>query len=49
MMFEGKDWQTFLSLNNNGTITPESQRTPQLVLDAIVTTIKSKEHFFWDF
>ena len=50
MMFEGEDRQTLQSLINNGTITPENQRTPQLALDVISTTIKSKEHFwhFWD-
>ena len=40
MMFEGEDRQTCQSLVDNGTITPESERTPQLALDAIVNTIK---------
>ena len=45
MMFEGEDKQTHQSLMDNGTITPENKRMPQLALDGIGTTIKSKEHF----
>ena len=50
MMFKGEDRKSLQSLIDNGTITTESQKTPKLVLDAIGTTIKSKEHFwhFWD-
>ena len=45
MMFEGKDWQTLQSLIDNVSITLESQRTPELGLDATGTTIKAEEHF----
>ena len=45
-MFKGDDRQTLQSLIDNGTITEESMKTPQLALDAIGTTVKSKEHFW---
>ena len=47
-MFKGEDRQTFQTIINSGTITQESQKMPQHVLDAIATTIKSKDHF-WHF
>ena len=48
MMFAGKDRQTLQTLINNGTITQGHQKTPWQVLDAIMTSIKSKDHF-WHF
>ena len=50
MMLEGKDCQTLKTLLNNETITPEYQKTPRWVLDAIAIIIKSEDHFwhFWD-
>ena len=39
IMFEGEYQETLQSLIENGTITLESQRTPQLVLDATGTNI----------
>ena len=45
MMFEGEDWQSLL---DNETITPEHQKTLRHELDAIVTAIKSEDHF-WHF
>ena len=42
--------RTGIPSNDNGTIMPESQKTLQQVWNAIVTTIKSEDHFwhFWD-
>ena len=48
MMFEGEDWQMLQTLLDNEIITPEHQKTPRQVLDAIATTIKSEDHF-WHF
>ena len=50
MMFEGEGWKTLQSLINNGTITPESQRMLQKLLDTISTMIKDEECYwhFWD-
>ena len=47
-MFKGDNRQALQSLIDNGTITEESMKTSQHALDAIETTIKSKEHF-WAF
>ena len=46
IVFRGEDRQ----LINNETITPESQKVPQSVLDTIMTTIKSEDPLwnFWD-
>ena len=47
IMFECEDQQTLQTLNDKGTIIPESQKTPQQVLDTIATTIKSEDHFWF--
>ena len=46
MIFEGKDRQTLQTLINNWTISPEKLKTPQQVLHAIITKIKSEGHFW---
>ena len=50
MMFEGENWKGLQTLIETSTITLERQKTPQHDLDAITTTNKSGEHFwyFWD-
>ena len=45
-MFEGEDRQALQTLIDNGTMTPEHMNTPKATLDAIVTAIKSEEHFW---
>ena len=46
LMFEDDDRQALKFLIDNGTITGESMKTPQCALNAIRTTIKSKEDFW---
>ena len=48
IMFEGKDWQTLQTLMDSETIPLNTGRSPSIVLDAIATTINSKDHF-WHF
>ena len=45
-MFKGKDRQTVQTLIDNQTIKLEDMKRPTAALDAIVTTIKSEEHFW---
>ena len=45
-MFEGKDRKVLQTIIDNGTVTSEHMKTPRAALDAIATTIKSKEHFW---
>ena len=47
MMFKGEDRQILQTLIDNGTITLESQKMPWHVLDAIITTIISTDHFWY--
>ena len=46
LMFEGEDRQALQTLIDNGTVMPEDMKKPRTTLDAIMTTIKSKEHFW---
>ena len=46
LMFEGEDRQALQILTDNQTITLENMKKSRASLDAIVTTIKSKEHFW---
>ena len=47
MMFKGEDRRMLQFLIESDTITAASQKTPWLALDAISTTIKSEEHFWY--
>ena len=46
MMFTGKERQELQTLVDNGTITPQIQETPKLILNTIKTRIKTDEHFW---
>ena len=46
LMFEGEDRQGLQTLIDNQTIMSEDIKKPRAALDAIGTTIKSKEHFW---
>ena len=50
LMFEGKDRQALQTLIDNRTAMLEDMKKPRAALDAIMTTIKSEEHFWahWD-
>ena len=45
VMFKGEDWKALQTLNDNGIITQECQKTSIQVLNAIQTTIKDEEAF----
>ena len=45
-MFESEDRQAVQTLIDDQTIMPEDMKKPRAILDAIVTTIKSEEHFW---
>ena len=46
IMFTGEERQALQTLIHNGIITPDTQQTPKLILNAIQTTIKEAEHFW---
>ena len=46
IMFKRGNCQALQILIDNDTITPEDQKVPIRVLDAIQTTIKEEEHFW---
>ena len=41
----GEDFQALHTPTGNGTITPDDQKDPLRVLDAIQTKMKEEEHF----
>ena len=50
LMFKGDDRKALQTLTDEGTIMENIMKTPHATLDAIGTTIKSKDHFWahWD-
>ena len=47
MMFKGEDWKALQTLIDNGVITQEDQKMPIWVLDAIQTTIKIRNTWYY--